>query len=1148
MLPSQSPDRKRLFVGKLPSCAVFFALASGVACKQDAPLPYVGQCAKYPDGVYEYGEIGIGTCIAGPTEVQFTDDENGQPILLVTNANTYQNFTGGSLLAIPWSGIQLDQHRNVVHETGAGAVSLPDFAGGLALQGDLGLVTVRLSEGARRRQHWDDVWLVDLTDPLQPTLSNRGTDGSHLVRVQSDPNDVELDPISGYAFVANRTTHSISVLDTSSDLVSVVRPWPESVMTAAVWNDADNSGSRGELTDVEVIETSLMTDDNWSLDWISGTWRTWVEADGGLLRYQDVGDHSWRENGYGLEMSAIAAYSEDGRIIDPSFSFAGRMYYASTGSIRGAHTYNGVASIWIADGYPLLSPSDEGWDSVSVGGPGSLFDIDGSTTLFYDAVGDDLSGLSSIGAAWSPNAIAFERDDAPLLSPTLDFEAGGIFDPGPVLDPETGETVIFYSAFDGTTYTIGRATSWDRITWNKDEFPVLSVPGVDVAAPEVSASVGLWRMSYSRRGDDGLWSVWEAESPDGYTWTEVGKVVDLDDSIAILDEPPGSTLAGVPENRFRIYGESAENLNIPVISGIPALVGQYGWAARPVTGFLYGPGDAGAESEGGIQVSSIDTDAGLAWLSLRSAGGIPRVGLATVGADLSLTMVEGAVFEGSEGHDRDGADLPVVVQLDGVFHMYYRATRGRVTRIGHATSPDGRTWTREGTVLSPGNDWDSSRIEPGSVEVLDDGQLRLWYAGTDGELWRIGSAISSDGVNFVRETGDGRGEMYPPGRPGDWDDSGVRHPYALRGADSAGREGTHLWYSGYDGSTWRGGYAFRPDATDLFERAEDVFTGIARPVLLAGGGQFSTDGAIRPVVVPTDDGWRGFYSGRIGNVDRIGGVSGDDPAGLHRVLNMPTVGDSLTFSTERGDPDALAIPLDAVLPPGIAVTGTGLTALKVDTARGFLYAVGKLTAYLYVIDIRDDSNGSFQDLNYLDIEAVLPVPSASLDAGFREVIADPTGDRLYALQDDPEAVVVIDISEVEDDGFPNVLNDRARGVLPLPRGAVRDQGVDTLTDVGPSAMVLHPDGRRLFVANFNANSVTVFDLDLGTWGQQVADVSLVGEGPAGMTLTPDGRHLVVANFLGEVDNNGLVQSNLAIVDVDESSPTHLEVLTWITND
>jgi DNA-binding beta-propeller fold protein YncE/predicted GH43/DUF377 family glycosyl hydrolase len=1142
LLPSRQPSA----AARRPAAAVLGLALGALGCKQDLPLPYVGPCAEYPEGIYDFGEIGIGTCLSGSTEVHFTDDADGNPVLVVTNANTYQNFTGGSLLTIPWSGINLDIPRNLVSEIGAAAVDLPDFAGGLAITGDLALVTVRLSEGSRVRQHWDDVWLVDLSEPLAPRLAPRGTNASARVRVQSDPNDVEIDPTSGYAFVSNRTSHSISILATDQDLVSVVRPWPEAVLSTAQWFDADGSGSRAALDDLAVIDSSLVTDDNWSMDWISGTWRVWVEAEGGVRRYNNYGSAEWRTSEVGLEMEFENLLGEDGRVTDPTFTALGNMYYSSSGAIRTARSLGDTAGLWQYSPIETLGPRDAGWDSLQVGGPGALLEDDG-LNLFYDGISDDLTAVSAIGYAWSPDGLAFEREDLPVLEASEDWEAGGLFDPAPVLDPETGQIVLHYSAFDGVRWRVGRASTWDRYTWEKELLPVFEVDGVDIAAPDVSPSVGLWRMTYARRVDGGDWELWEAESPDGRLWTEKGLVAIIDESIATLDTPPGAALTGLAENRFRMYGEQAGNLSLPIVPGIPFYTSAYGYGGRPVSGYLAGTGDAGAESEGGIRVSSISTDAGLAWLSLNSAGGIPRVGLADLDEDFNLDIRDGAIFEGTSGFDRDGADMPVVLEVDGTWHMYYRGHRGRSTSIGHATSTDGVTWSRQGRVLRPGRDWDNQRIEPGSVEVLPNGDLRLWYSGTNGDYWQVGSAISSDGTSFVREGGGTNNNILSPGIPGEWDDSGVRHPFAIRGTDAEDRPGTHVWYAGSDGATWRGGYAFRPDRTLAFERAEDFLTGIPRPVVLAGGGQFSPEGALRPVLAETARGWQGFYAGRAGTTDRVGGLAGEFPNALHRVLHMPTVGDRMEFNTERGDPDALAIPLDIILPPGIALTGTGLTSIATDPERGYLYAASKLTAYIYIIDIRDDSVGDFRDLNYLDVEAILPAPNSSMDAGFRQILADPRADRLLALQDDPEAVVVFDLTAVEDNAFAELISDTAVGYLPVRRGSARDEGVFTLTDIGPSNMVLHPDQRRLFVANFNGNSVSLFDLELGTWGQQIGEVSLVGEGPAGMTLTPDAKHLVVANLAGEVTTDGLAQSTIAVIDVEESSPTYLEVRTWITN-
>ena len=74
------------------------------ACVRNQGLPFVGDCAAYPDGIYEYGQIGIGDCLSGATSLAFVDPDD--PVLLVTNANPYALFDGGSLLAIPWSEVE----------------------------------------------------------------------------------------------------------------------------------------------------------------------------------------------------------------------------------------------------------------------------------------------------------------------------------------------------------------------------------------------------------------------------------------------------------------------------------------------------------------------------------------------------------------------------------------------------------------------------------------------------------------------------------------------------------------------------------------------------------------------------------------------------------------------------------------------------------------------------------------------------------------------------------------------------------------------------------------------------------------------------------------------------------------------------------
>ena len=96
-------------------------------------------------------------------------------------------------------------------------------------------------------------------------------------------------------------------------------------------------------------------------------------------------------------------------------------------------------------------------------------------------------------------------------------------------------------------------------------------------------------------------------------------------------------------------------------------------------------------------------------------------------------------------------------------------------------------------------------------------------------------------------------------------------------------------------------------------------------------------------------------------------------------------------------------------------------------------------------------------------------------------------------------------------------------------------------------MLLHPDGRRLFVSNTNANSIGLVDLSLGPYGTWTDEVSLVGENPFGLALSPDGNALVFGNMAGEVNPDGVSSSTLGVLDVDPASPTYLQVRTWIVN-
>jgi len=1134
---------------------VFLAMLTG--CLQGMPLPFVGDCAVYSDGTYDYGQIGIGSCIAGPEDLQLVSND-GDPVLLVSNSDHLHTFTSGSLLAIPWDQVDLEQGRNLVSDLDPDAMELPDYAAGIALwdenadgQGDLALVASRYSEEGRTRVYPDQVWMADVTDARHPVASNRGPDGQPWVQVQSDPTDVVVDPDSGLAFVANRTSHSVSVMDMTGEVVDIVLPWPEQSSTDAVFDDVDTSGSTGALVGLTADDPTLVPDEDWVMTWSDGSFRVWAPQADGVHRYTGTGGTAYAASGFGAEVDPSAMGLD--AISSPSvlnIQDVLYMYFVDQGQVRVATADTDLAT-WTLQDSIALSTHTGHWDEQVQGssvfvGLGELVMLSGGT--------DGLDGtIPAIGRASSTDGATFTRSGSPVLEPTWDHEAGGITDPDVWWDSETQQWRMVYGAWDGSRWTVGHATSLDTVSWESDPDPLFAVDGVDVAAPVVTAEPGIYRMWYARNEGSG-WSIGAATSPDGWTWIDQGSVIDL----GLPDgDPPGPAVQAAVDRHFRLDRTTSGKEIAQIDSGTTAVLTDVGLSFGVASGYQLGTEAAGAVTAGGLSMGSVDPATGTAWYTVRDAAGTPSIGIGKVTGP-GLASVEGLpIMSPTESYEDRGISAPTVVPTSDGYVMLYAAHRRSTTAIARATSTDGRSWTRSGLVLEPGEDWDSIDVVPGSVLVQDDGTWRLFYSGSDGETWYLGEATSSDqGSTWTRQAGS-HGYSFATGSPGDWDDSGVRDPFVMADADGT----WHMWYAGFDGDAWRIGTATRDGADGTWVRFEDAFTLDKRPVIDLAESLFHPDGALRPVVLSPDQqaalggnglDWQVWYAGRMSEVSRVGLALGRAPDHFHRVFKRPTAGDTLRFQTLRGDPDQVAIPLDATV-GGSDVTAVGISSLAIDRERGFLYVVGKLRPYIFVIDIRDDSplpDGS-ADANYLDIEAVIAARSASGASGFRQVMPLPGQDRLLALNDSPNGVWSIDISDLVDDAYSDILYDKTDGFIAAPRGSAADAGLPTLSGtggVGVGQMVMAPDGRRLFVSNFNANSIGLYDLALGPYGIFVQEVTNVGENPFALELSPDGQQLIFANYTGEMDRSGdETRSTLGILDIDETSPTYMQVKSWVVN-
>lgn len=1138
------------------------ALAALTGCIQDASPPNPGKCALAPDGraVYTWGEVQIGTCLAGPADLEFFE-QKGKTFLAVSNANPYIDFSSGSFLVIDWDSVDLDRDLNLMHEVKAGSLGLDDYLGGFGLLRDRkeAIVTGRISNGDTNRSADDRLWMLDLERPLAPTLQ-----ATERLTMRDDPFPVVVDEVGGRAYVGNLTDHSVAVFDITVDgPIEQIDVAPGTVVSVGGLDDADGSGSNAVIQAVEIINPSDLKNDSWTLDWVEGTARIWSpvpagdNGEPGLQRYTDVG--------IGPVEAGITA-EVDPTELSQVFGASRGVYQAAFVGLSAPFMYfvdlegtritritspdlngdgvpgDGPIGDWDGgtEGTVLLGGGDGSWDAI-LGGP-AVEVVDDLPWLFYD-------GRASVDA---PPALGFTIDEglgnlsnaaAPFLDPADHPDYVSFEHPTAWHDISHDGIRVWMTAtkVDGSR-VIGLTESRDDgETWSAVE-EVFADPAADVLAPVVEMRHGRFQLWFTR--DDGTaWTHATAWSWDGRSWFDETELFPSDLDYDPLQPPPRLAVQSLDTSAWSLEGRDSGPLDTLVTAG--TLFGNIddGYAINVAHGHeILNSIVPDGRAEFGLRPGSlIDLD-GIPTLyvteqddSRTRIGVLQQIGGAWVSVGSNL-------IPANTGGNKLGVSDPVVFAGETGWVMYYAATSGlEITRIRKAVSTDGLTWTPEsGDALTHDDDWDGVEQRPHSVRLLADGGVRLWYAGGNGSRLRIGSARANrPGGRLTAETGLFDPWRFEPGIPGSFDDGGVRDPLVY--ADDDGQ--VHLIYAGFDGADWSLGHAeLQPD--NSFARRIDPVSDRSLPSMPGILQSFSSEGVHSPVLVSrTGEELSLLYAGTDGLVDRIGRAVGraERQWPAHR---FPTVGDQLDFTTEQGRTGTSVIEL-AQSTETFLSTGIGMSGLTLDADRGMLYVPSKLESYIYVLDVRDDTGGTLNDANALDVEGVVAVSTLG-SIGFRDVLVDAPRDRLYLTSRNPDGVVVMDLTRLVDDDTKDVNWYAASSVLPL-QSLSDDAGATTVSTIGGAGMTLTPDGRYLLVAHHRGNGVAVFDLEKGAWGSEVAWLADVGENPHQIVMSPDGRYAVVANYVGEILDNDAASSTLAVIDMDPESDSFLEVVTWLAN-
>lgn len=497
---------------------------------------------------------------------------------------------------------------------------------------------------------------------------------------------------------------------------------------------------------------------------------------------------------------------------------------------------------------------------------------------------------------------------------------------------------------------------------------------------------------------------------------------------------------------------------------------------------------------------------------------------------------------------------------------------GQFTRIQSVQRAESASTFDESSVrvvLEPDiENGETDLLAPAVVPPVNSGdRWHLWFTSVASTGRRIGYASSVDGITWERVPyGTWALEL---GVGGDWDDSAVEAPTVYRDAEG----GWHMWYAGSSGNeVYRIGYATATQA-----EGQDVSTliwtrhlvnGQTTPVLLNSFDWWDAYSITQPDVVWVGDRYRMWYEGSRNGEHRIGLAESLDGSHWFKVFEPLSTGDYFKFSTRlvNNEDNSTGLGLqDGVLDLDVTfgsylMCGNGVTEIAVSPDGGIAAISALYTPGIYIMDTRDDSSDTFFDDNYLGFEAAVGLQDSSgcgpdeTVRGTRSLMFSPSGDRIYATTKVPDSVLVIDRTQIVDKSVARLIKDDVViGSIELEPGSAEDQGSQTTGDIGPIGLAMTQDGRYLWVANGNGNSVYTIDLSLGGVGEVVAVARNVGELPSALALSPDERYLMVANYVGEVevkdekDGRGVPHAFIAVIDADPTSETFGAVVAQLKN-
>ena len=243
----------------------------------------------------------------------------------------------------------------------------------------------------------------------------------------------------------------------------------------------------------------------------------------------------------------------------------------------------------------------------------------------------------------------------------------------------------------------------------------------------------------------------------------------------------------------------------------------------------------------------------------------PKKSVALVTSDDGIHWSPPAIVLGPNPKTDWESDInrPIVLRRDGLWRMWYTGQSHGHSRIGYATSPDGRHWTRrsEKPVLAPQAEWEKVAVMCPHV-LFDEPskQYRMWYsAGDQYEPDAIGYATSTDGLHWTRNSANPIFKADPV-------DAWERHK--VTACQVIPHDGWfYMFYIGFaDENHARIGLARSRDGVTAWQRLP------TNPIISPTPGGWDADACYKPSALfdRKSERWLLWYNGRRGGVEQIG--------------------------------------------------------------------------------------------------------------------------------------------------------------------------------------------------------------------------------------------------------------------------------------